>query len=88
MTRRGHAGEVLHRELLDPAPSARELRARQAVLAAGELDTWRAKFDRYHTTRDECQCPDFQVRGVGRHEIEACKHMLALRLLEDREVAP
>jgi hypothetical protein len=33
--------------------SARELRARQVVLAAGTLDAWRAKFERYATRRDE-----------------------------------
>jgi len=80
--KRGHAEDVLARS--GPALTARELKARQAVLAAGTLDAWRGKFERYHTTRDYCRCADFQVRGLTRHEIDACKHMLAMRLLQER----
>lgn len=36
--------------------------------------------DRYHTTENDCRCPDWQIRGVARREIPACKHQLALRL--------
>lgn len=62
--------------LQDPPPvNRRELEARQIVLAAGTLDTWRAKFEKYRTTRDDCDCPDRQFRGVE------CKHMLAWRML-------
>lgn len=70
-----------------PALTAREAKARQAVLAAGELDTWRAKFRQYHTAADSCRCPDFQIRGMARGSIAACKHMLAWRLLAAREAA-
>ncbi|MCX6026833.1 MAG: hypothetical protein NTY23_11350 [Chloroflexi bacterium] len=72
--------------------TSREAKARQAVLAAGELDAWAAKFERYHTTADDCQCPDYVIRGShGRGEIDACKHIIAKRLLAERErkaVAP
>jgi len=63
---------------------SRERQARQLVLASGELDAWAAKFAKYHTTSSNCQCPDYQIRG-RRGEIGACKHMLALRLLAERE---
>lgn len=67
-----------------PAPllTARELRARQGVLDAGLLDAWRAKLERYGTTRTDCRCPDFTVRRPE----GGCKHMIALRLLEDKGV--
>lgn len=64
--------------------TARELKARQLVLAAGTLDAWQAKFARYRATTSSCQCPDYQIRG-RRGEIEFCKHILALRLLAERE---
>lgn len=66
-------------------PNKREELASQIVLADGELDTWLAKFEKYHTTEEDCQCPDFQIRGVGRHTIDACKHMLAFRLRAEGE---
>ena len=70
---------------MNPSLSSRELAARQVVLAAGELDAWRAKFERYHTRADWCGCPDYQMRGIGRGQIDACKHMIAFRLLAERE---
>jgi hypothetical protein len=60
---------------------ARELRARQVLEAAETVELWRRKFERYHTTATRCDCPDWQFRG-RRNEIEACAHMVALRLLE------
>jgi hypothetical protein len=63
---------------------SRERQARQLVLASGALDAWAAKFVKYHTTSTNCQCPDWQIRG-RRGEIGACKHMLALRLMAERE---
>ena len=66
--------------------TARQLRARQVVLAAGTLDAWQAKFERYGTTTNSCLCPDWQIRG-RRNEITACKHMEAKRLLEGRQAA-
>jgi hypothetical protein len=62
----------------DPV-SPREARARQAVLARGTLDVWRAKFDKYHTTAQSCMCTDYQVHW--RQAGFECKHMIALRLL-------
>jgi hypothetical protein len=63
--------------------TARETKARQLVLGDGALDGWAAKFVRYHTTATDCRCPDFQIRG-RRGEIAACKHILALRLLDEK----
>lgn len=60
------------------------MKARQLVLASGILDSWQARFARYRTTTSSCQCPDYQVRG-RRGEIDACKHILALRLMEKRQ---
>jgi len=68
------------------ALTSRQLKARQMVLAAGVLDDWQAKFEKYHTTIHSCLCPDFQIRG-RRNEITACKHMEAKKLLEARQAA-
>jgi hypothetical protein len=59
----------------ETALTARQLKARQVVLAAGELDAWQAKFEKYGTTIESCGCPDALYRHV------VCKHSLALRLL-------
>ncbi|MBM3123137.1 MAG: hypothetical protein FJZ97_13280 [Chloroflexi bacterium] len=74
----GHAEDVFHREA--PGLTARELRARQVVLAQGTLDTWRAKFERYQTSLTSCGCPDSLYRPRF-----SCKHQIALRLLSARE---
>lgn len=79
-----HEHEVDGLHPVQASLTSRELKARQAVLAAGELDVWRAKFEQYHTTADSCGCPDYQIRGVARGEIESCKHMIAWRLLLER----
>jgi hypothetical protein len=63
-------------------PDAREVRARQLVLAADELDAWAAKFKRYHTTTESCDCPDNTMRRPP----GGCKHILALRLIAAREI--
>jgi hypothetical protein len=68
----------------ETALTARQLKARQVVLAAGTLDAWQAKFEKYGTTLSSCLCPDWQIRG-RRNEITACKHMEAKRLLEARQ---
>lgn len=65
--------------------SSRELRARQLVDALATADALRQKLTRYQTTADWCGCPDFQMRGIARDTIDACKHILAYRLLAERE---
>jgi hypothetical protein len=62
--------------------NARELRARQVVLAAGTLDAWQAKFEKYGTTLADCNCMDHQIRGG---KVGFCKHMIAFRLLAERK---
>ena len=59
--------------------TAREMKARQLVLAKGTLDAWASKFQLYQTTTSSCQCPDALYRHV------LCKHSIALRLLKTRE---
>ncbi|MCJ7831364.1 MAG: hypothetical protein MUP86_02445 [Dehalococcoidia bacterium] len=64
--------------------SARETRARELVDALAAADALRQKFERYHTTTSSCGCMDWQVRG-RRNEIKSCYHILALRLMAERE---
>jgi len=66
--------------------NAREMKARQLVLAKGTLDAFAAKWKKYGTTTSSCNCMDWQVRG-RRGEISACYHMIAKRLLRERDAA-
>jgi hypothetical protein len=63
----------------------REKKAHELIDALALGDAWAEKFKRYRTTAHSCECIDWLVRGRRRHEIEACKHMLAFRLLATRE---
>ena len=60
----------------------RENQVDEVIKARAVLALWGAKFEKYHTTADYCRCPDFQIRGLCRHE-GPCKHILALRRLKE-----
>jgi len=60
----------------------RENQVDEVIKARDVLALWRAKFEKYHTTADYCRCPDFQIRGLCRHQ-GFCKHILALRRLRE-----
>ncbi|MCJ7831531.1 MAG: hypothetical protein MUP86_03315 [Dehalococcoidia bacterium] len=63
----------------------RERKAQGLVEALAVADEWRSKFARYKTSAASCECPDWLIRGIARHQIEACKHQLAFRLLQARD---
>ena len=67
--------------------TAREIRAHELVDALTVAEALRQKLERYHTTATSCNCPDFRYRGPGsgKNLIGACAHILALRLLAERE---
>lgn len=69
------------------AVSDREARARELMDALQLVAHWRQRIKAYRTTAESCGCPDFQVRGLARREIAACKHMTALRILAAEGVA-
>jgi hypothetical protein len=70
-----------------PEGSSRELRAHELIQALDTVDRWRAKIREYRTTSTSCDCLDYTIRHLGRHETTECKHQAALRLVAERKEA-